>query len=700
MQELNIDGRELRAELVGAFEAADAAASRFETRGARVSRIMAEWNAAAGTLKARFQELGNVLGSTFAMALEPAVQTLNRFMTAVIRTARTFRSFVWSLFGRKYSETLSNGAEAWDQLGDSASGAGKKASSAAREIRRSLMAFDQINRLDWEGTSSGYGSSGSYGSSGFIAADWGEIIGANAFGDLLHKLLNDSRFYEAGQALAKKLGEIVDGLDEALENGGLSRRVEDKLTAITELLNGFLTGLQFTEADTLSVAGRIGDLLGDGIGLALESAHTFLAGLDWNGLGTSIAAFVNGAVASLREQDTNLGTVLSDWLNAKIGTLDGVFEELDWAGAGAYVAENVNAWFENMDWEAVGATLRNGILGLQEFVNTALQDMDVDWHAVLTEILNGLLSEDTKQWFRDHPFWSKLLFGDENPFTVTLGGVKDNIPASQKTLGSFTAKLASWKDALNSKVVTFQAKLTSWTDGLKSKSISGFAAAVSSWSDKIDAAKKWISGFGVTIANWWNGLKKDKYGVYGWLGSFGATITQWWNALTGRTVSFKADGGVFTNGKWSPIQQYASGGMPGGGQLFVAREAGPELVGTLGGHTAVMNNDQIVASVSAGVARAIAGIKFYSRERSTPHLAVIGASLGRSEEHLSQLAQRAAENAAAGGTAQVIELLKQILAALQDMDRDVYLDGKSVKDRIVELINRNTRATGVCEIMV
>lgn len=195
-------------------------------------------------------------------------------------------------------------------------------------------------------------------------------------------------------------------------------------------------------------------------------------------------------------------------------------------------------------------------------------------------------------------------------------------------------------------------------------------------------------------------MKKDSYGVYGWLGSFGATITKWWNALTGKTVSFKAGGGVFANGKWSPIERYASGGMPDGGQVFVAREAGPELVGTLGGHTAVMNNDQIVASVSAGVARAIAGIRFYSRDRSTPHLAVIGASVGRSEEHLSQLAQRAAESAAAGGTAQVIELMKQILAALQSMDRDILLDGKSVKDRIVALINADTLATGRCEIMV
>ena len=48
----------------------------------------------------------------------------------------------------------------------------------------------------------------------------------------------------------------------------------------------------------------------------------------------------------------------------------------------------------------------------------------------------------------------------------------------------------------------------------------------------------------------------------------------------------------------------------------------------------------------------------------------------------------------------MISLLKLILALLQTMDFDVKMDGRSVKDRIVELINQNTRATGVCEIMV
>ena len=69
----------------------------------------------------------------------------------------------------------------------------------------------------------------------------------------------------------------------------------------------------------------------------------------------------------------------------------------------------------------------------------------------------------------------------------------------------------------------------------------------------------------------------------------------------------KASGGVFKNGFWHDITAFAAGGFPSG-QMFIAREAGPELVGTIGGNTAVMNNNQIVASVSAGVAQAVSSV--------------------------------------------------------------------------------------------
>lgn len=52
------------------------------------------------------------------------------------------------------------------------------------------------------------------------------------------------------------------------------------------------------------------------------------------------------------------------------------------------------------------------------------------------------------------------------------------------------------------------------------------------------------------------------------------------------------------------IKLTASGGFLNEGQIFIAREAGPEMVGTIGNSTAVANNDQIVAGIANGVAAA------------------------------------------------------------------------------------------------
>ena len=57
-----------------------------------------------------------------------------------------------------------------------------------------------------------------------------------------------------------------------------------------------------------------------------------------------------------------------------------------------------------------------------------------------------------------------------------------------------------------------------------------------------------------------------------------------------------------------PTPAFASGGFPQQGQYFLARENGPELVGTIGGKTAVANNNQIVQSVSDGVFNALAPV--------------------------------------------------------------------------------------------
>ena len=92
-------------------------------------------------------------------------------------------------------------------------------------------------------------------------------------------------------------------------------------------------------------------------------------------------------------------------------------------------------------------------------------------------------------------------------------------------------------------------------------------------------------------------------------------------------------------------------------------------------------------------------------KKNTPQLAMIGDNRHQGEvvapeRKLEEMALRAASMAGGGVTPELIAILKEILNVLNALDLNVYLDGKQVKKRIVDLINANTKATGVCEIIV
>lgn len=59
---------------------------------------------------------------------------------------------------------------------------------------------------------------------------------------------------------------------------------------------------------------------------------------------------------------------------------------------------------------------------------------------------------------------------------------------------------------------------------------------------------------------------------------------------------------------WIGVDFYAAGGFPEVGHMFVAGEAGPEMVGRIGPRNAVVNNEQIVESVAMGVADAVSQV--------------------------------------------------------------------------------------------
>ena len=53
------------------------------------------------------------------------------------------------------------------------------------------------------------------------------------------------------------------------------------------------------------------------------------------------------------------------------------------------------------------------------------------------------------------------------------------------------------------------------------------------------------------------------------------------------------------------LRGYASGGYVGNGDLFVANERGPELVGSINGRTAVANNDMITNAIATATYNAM-----------------------------------------------------------------------------------------------
>lgn len=246
------------------------------------------------------------------------------------------------------------------------------------------------------------------------------------------------------------------------------------------------------------------------------------------------------------------------------------------------------------------------------------------------------------------------------PLTVTANvtNIKDSVAQKDKVIANMTAKTQQLQDALNGN----QKKLPGFTSifdkGMEGKGVTGTKISKFTADYSYGMLGKGVTGTLIKkfSADYSNGMQGkgvkgtiiDKFKAQfdyksimfkiGQIAGFTAGIkdkdtpkksdTSFWT-IAGFTASValavlgnlfvkkKAEGGVFKNGSWHPITAYAGGGTPSSGQMFIARERGPELVGTLAGSTAVMNNDQIVASVSDGVSRAVAAT-LAGRQNDTP----------------------------------------------------------------------------------
>lgn len=78
------------------------------------------------------------------------------------------------------------------------------------------------------------------------------------------------------------------------------------------------------------------------------------------------------------------------------------------------------------------------------------------------------------------------------------------------------------------------------------------------------------------------------------------------NAFRGTDIKLNPTAEISKNGNIvMTISAYALGGHPQTGELFLAREAGVEMVGTMGGRATVATNDDIVEGIRRGVAQGV-----------------------------------------------------------------------------------------------
>ena len=335
-----------------------------------------------------------------------------------------------------------------------------------------------------------------------------------------------------------------------------------------------------------------------GIGLMLTGAASLgtAVALNWNSVVDSVRGTLGKIMALAGTFSVALGILLlctGAGIPLGLGLILGGATSLGTAVAvnwnsikewGANVATNiaqgiVNGW--NNMWSSIKEWW-NGFIGkIKEILgihspSTVFQEIGV---FLIQGLLNGLKSVFTGviTWFNDNlitpitnaftGIWDKM----KNGATSAWNGIKTVFSSVGTFFGdTFESAWTKVKNVFSTGGRVF--------DGIKDGIVNAFKTVVNAL----------ITGINRVITTPFSGLNTvlDKIhnvsiaGVkpFSWL-TWRATIPQ--------------------------IPLLATGGFPEQGQMFIAREAGAELVGNIGGRTAVMNNDQIVESVSAGVYQAV-----------------------------------------------------------------------------------------------
>ena len=228
---------------------------------------------------------------------------------------------------------------------------------------------------------------------------------------------------------------------------------------------------------------------------------------------------------------------------------------------------------------------------------------------IIQGLLNGISEkwEAVKEWFNRvvAPKFTKAYW--KSKYDTVVAATKEKLDEVKKQMSDKWNTITSWfRENVSPKLTTeyWKAKFDGIRSGLKEKLDEAWKAvkdffSVEKWKGIVEDAVKAIKD-NFTMPS----LPKIRLDVT-WDTNVGALKTAVYQAL-----------GLsgWPNLKWTA---YAMGGFPKDGEAFIAREAGPELVGRIGNRTTVANNDQIVAAVSQGVYSAVVSAMSENRSNSS-----------------------------------------------------------------------------------
>lgn len=221
---------------------------------------------------------------------------------------------------------------------------------------------------------------------------------------------------------------------------------------------------------------------------------------------------------------------------------------------------------------AGGASLVSGVVlnwdSIVSSVKGALGKVETAWNDLVAKVKNFKAVQIAVNLFKSGWTTVKGWIGKIPTLSQAIGLVKSGWTSISKWIGSIpvisqTVKLAKsgWSSVKN------------WVGSIPTLS-APIKLVKSGWT----SVKKWLGSLNFNI-----GFKLPKIGVN-------------WGSM--EVLGFK-----ITYPK--SFYTYAKGGFPDMGEMFIAREAGPEMVGKIGNKNAVVNNQQIVEAVSEGVYSAV-----------------------------------------------------------------------------------------------